>query len=283
MSHEDATVPVASEGGGVTPAPLDVTRNALIQSVGKPLMMKGWTRVQVTPVVNAALVDHGFAPLSEGSIYRILVYAKNVDKISGDKPKRKRLSPRQKKANQQRAESNAARASIRRADALFQYRSMLNAPANKLNNPMIRRAEQVQHLLIELMALDPEVAVTQIPIERCRQWTPESAEWWARFTQLCEERRQREMPDVKPMVYPRREKLDPNPVMPTQEYQLSPNQAIVYSWLKGQVGPKTVNEASEATGVDRSSVNEALNRMDALKMVRRLDQGPPYLFEVIVN
>jgi len=158
---------------------------------------------------------------------------------------------------------------------------MMNAPPGKLNNPLIRTAETIQHALVELSALDPEVAVTQIPIERCRQWTPEFAEWWWTFTQLCEERRLRETPEVPPMAYPKRQKLDPNPEVITDEYQLSPIQASVLAWLRQQRRSVLQTEVAEHVKLPDSSTYTALVRLCALKLATCDSTQQPYRYAAV--
>ena len=80
------------------------------------------------------------------------------------------------------------------------YRSMMNAPVGALNLPNLHRLEQIQELLTELSVLDPKVAVTQIPPNRCREFIQAGAQWWTEFTDLCEQRRLAETPELEPWV-----------------------------------------------------------------------------------
>ncbi len=235
-------------------------RDGLIKDLARRLLLNGRPRDEIARHVNAGLIEQGHPPLSPGSIYRILHYGTNLDHTRNrKKTKRKR--------DQRIVASNASRTNIRTSNAERQFESMMNAPPNKLNNPLIRTAEAVQHGLVELMNVPPDVAVTQIPIERCRQWTPEYAAWWTEFTRLCEERRQREIPDVPPMPYPKREKLVPRAERPRQQYQLSATQSLVYAWLV-EHGPATQPEISAGTAQPKGSVFSAMTRLELYRLVR---------------
>lgn len=145
-------------------------------------------------------------------------------------------------------------ARIRARDAELQFQSMQNAPANKLNLPLVRRAEKVQELLTELVGLDPAVAVTQLPAERCRDFTPTHAEWWVEFAALCEKRRQEETPHLAPRPY-RPPNATLNPVvlgtadLPKEERYLQPNERAVLDWLRAQDEPATITQIAVALRV----------------------------------
>lgn len=145
-------------------------------------------------------------------------------------------------------------ARIRARDAEFQFQSMLNAPPAKLNLPLVRRAEKVQELLTELVGLDPAVAVTQLPAERCRDFTPAHAEWWAEFAALCEKRRREETPGLAPRPY-RPPNATLNPVVlgtadfAKEERHLQPNERAVLDWLRTQEEPATVTQIAIALRV----------------------------------
>lgn len=252
-------------------------RDALIRALGAEIPYPG--REKLGEYINRRLLELGVDEnrlLSSGSVYRIMAYGGNVNptpeqrKTTGERRSVRR--PRRPQDARVVA-SNASSARIRAADAQHQYTSMLNAPARKLNMPLIRSAEQVQHLLVELTALDPEVAVTQIPIERCRQWTPEHAEWWLKFTQLCEQRRRAETPDVPPMRYPKRTKLVKSET-PKEEYQLSPVQASVLAWMRARKPSTwTVLTLSEGTGSSPAAVVTAVERLAQIGLVQKHDDG----------
>jgi len=247
-------------GGVIDPAPL-LDRDELIKRYARHKLLNGRPREEIARHVNACLVAEGHAPLSPGSIYRIIHYGGNLAHTRDrKKPKRK--------LDQRIVASNASRTNIRQSNAERQFESMVNAPPNKINQPLIRSAEQVQHLLVELMNVSPEVAVTQIPIERCRQWLPEQAEWWLEFTRLCEARRLAEAPEVPPMTYPKRQKLTPRVPRPRQEYQLSPTQALVYAWLRDHGRGASVIYIAEGTKLPRGSAASAIDRLELYGLVR---------------
>ena len=170
---EEASADAACEGGEASDglASFVQARDALVKIHGRPLKERGWSRTRIAVVVNEKLAEYNHPPLSEGSIYRILQYGGNLSSLVPSPASKKRKTAQQKRVDHRRREMNVNRQQIRKMNAEMQYESMLNAPPNKLNNPFIRSAEQVQHLLIEMMSMDPETAVTQIPIERCRQWS----------------------------------------------------------------------------------------------------------------
>jgi hypothetical protein len=248
------------EGQGEIDLTLPLGRDALIKSFARHKLLNGRPRDEIARHVNAELVAHGLNPLSPGSIYRIIYYGGNIAHSRDRKKQRRQRDPRL-------VESNASRTNIRQSNDERQFESMLNAPPGKLNNPLIRTAELVQHALVELMNIPPEVAVTQIPIERCRQWTPEYAAWWSEFTRLCEERRRAETPDVPMMPYPRREKIVPRVPRPRQEYQLSAIQAVVYAWLV-EHGPATQIDITAGTSQPKGSVFSAITRLELYGLVR---------------
>lgn len=138
-------------------------------------------------------------------------------------------------------------ARIRATNAELQYQSMLNAPASKLNLPLLRRAEKVMECLTELIAVDPDKAASQLPIERCREFTIAHAEWWARFAAACEERRQQETPDLAPRPFrPLNSVLNPvvlgTKQLPAEERHLPPGERAVLDWLRARIEPATVVE-----------------------------------------
>lgn len=160
-------------------------------------------------------------------------------------PARSRI-PRDR-ASREQAVSELAR--IRAIDAEHQYNSMLNAPPQKLNLPLIRRAEKIMELLTELIALDPAKAVSQLPIERCRDFTVAHAAWWSEFARLCEERRVAETPNLPPRPF-RPVNAVLNPVvlgtveLPTEERALSPGERAALDWIRAQSEPVTVTQVA---------------------------------------
>lgn len=140
-------------------------------------------------------------------------------------------------------------ARIRAIDAEHQYNSMLNAPPQKLNLPLIRRAEKIMEMLTELIALEPGVAVSQLPIERCREFTMAHAAWWSEFARLCEERRATEIPDLAPRPF-RPVNAVLNSVvlgtseLPTEERALSPGERAALDWIRAQETPVTVTQVA---------------------------------------
>jgi ParB-like chromosome segregation protein Spo0J len=164
-----------------------------------------------------------------------------------DNPKPQKAAPKPAPVSQPDVPDLGSAARIRAVDAEMQFRSMLNAPPAKLNLPLVRRAEKVQELLTELIGLDPAVAVTQLPPERCRDFTPTHAEWWAEFTALCEKRRQEETPQLAPRPYrPPNATLNPVVVgtadLPKEERHLQPNERAVLDWLRVQDEPATITQ-----------------------------------------
>jgi hypothetical protein len=164
-----------------------------------------------------------------------------------DTPKRQKATPKPVPVSQPDVPDLGPAARIRAVDAEMQFRSMLNAPPAKLNLPLVRRAEKIQELLTELIGLDPAVAVTQLPPERCRDFTPTHAEWWAEFTALCEKRRQEETPQLAPRPYrPPNATLNPVVVgtadLPKEERHLQPNERAVLDWLRTQTEPATITQ-----------------------------------------
>jgi hypothetical protein len=158
----------------------------------------------------------------------------------------------------------AAQARIRARDAELKYTSMLNAPNSKLNIPMLDRASKVQETLLELSGLKPEVAVTQMPAMRCREFAGEHslkmAAWWIRFVELCEERRRTETPDLPP-VYKRSRLAAVNPVIGTGGVRLTAAGQAVHDWLEKQAEPVTVIEAAVATKLNRDTAAKVLRQL----------------------
>lgn len=77
-------------------------------------------------------------------------------------------------------------------------------PVGAVNLPMLDRASQVigglrrSKALSELCALDPEIAATQMPAVRCREYSGalDLVAWLAKFIAACDERRQTETPTL---------------------------------------------------------------------------------------
>lgn len=140
-------------------------------------------------------------------------------------------------------------ARIRAIDAECQFQSMLNAPPQKLNLPLIRRAEKIMEMLTELIALEPAVAAGQLPIERCREFTMVHAAWWSEFSRICEERRVAETPDLPPRPF-RPVNAVLNSVvlgaaeLPTEERALSPGERAVLDWVRAQNEPVTATQVA---------------------------------------
>lgn len=142
-------------------------------------------------------------------------------------------------------------ARIRAQDAGLQYQSMLNAPPAKLNLPLLRRAERISEMLSELIALDPAVAASQLPTDRCRDFTVLHAAWWAQFAAACDERRARETPDLQPRPYrPSHAVLNPvvlgTSELPKEERHLQPGERAVLDWLRTRTDPATATEIAVA-------------------------------------
>lgn len=140
-------------------------------------------------------------------------------------------------------------ARIRAIDAEHQYNSMLNAPPQKLNLPLIRRAEKIMEMLTELIALDPATAAGQLPIERCREFTVAHAAWWSEFARLCEARRAAETPDLAPRPFrPLNAVLNPvvlgTAELPTEERALSPGERAALDWIRSQDEPVTATQVA---------------------------------------
>jgi hypothetical protein len=158
-------------------------------------------------------------------------------------------------------------ARVAAVDAELQFKSMLNAPVAKLNLPLVRRAEKIQELLTELVGLDPEVAVTQLPPERYRDFTPAHAAWWAEFTALCEKRRADETPNLPPRPY-RPPNAALNPVvlgtadLPKEERHLQPNERAVLDWLRSTDDPATATQI--AVGLRARSKDAIQTRLRTL-------------------
>lgn len=140
-------------------------------------------------------------------------------------------------------------ARIRAVDTEHQYNSMLNAPAQKLNLPLIRRAEKIMEMLTELIALDPAMAAGQLPIERCREFTVAHAAWWSEFARHCEERRAAETPHLQPRPFrPVNAVLNSvvlgGTALPTEERALSPGERAVLDWVRAQDEPVTATQVA---------------------------------------
>lgn len=174
----------------------------------------------------------------------------------------------------------AAQARIRASDAELKYKSMLNAPTGKLNIPMLDRASKVQELLLELSGLEPEVAVTQMPAMRCREYAGEHstkmAQWWLRFVELCEQRRRAETPDLPP-VYKRSRLATLNPVMGGGGVRLTAAAQAVHDWLEKQAEPVTVIEAAVATKLNRTTVAKAIRQLCQMGSVEEVGKVNNFL------
>jgi hypothetical protein len=127
------------------------------------------------------------------SMYRYL-YAKSQSTSSPTS------SPTSQPIPEKRRDELAELAGIRDQGAETRYAAMLNCPPGAVNRPLLDRLEKITEALGDLVELKPEDAVTMIPETRYREFCDSGrAEWLSRFTELCEEYRARETPDLKPL------------------------------------------------------------------------------------
>jgi Predicted transcriptional regulators len=172
--------------------------------------------------------------------------------------------PTSQKPERQLPEHVIAQARIRKAHAESLYRSMLNAPQNKLNLPLIERASKIQEFLVELSAVPVERAVTQLPAMRCREFNVEMAKWWLEFVTACEARRAAETPELSTLH--KRSLLDVlNPVVAgssqlpvPDERLLRPSTRAALDWLRRQSEPVTAVQVAVGIRGRRSTATDDL-------------------------
>ena len=91
-----------------------------------------------------------------------------------------------------------------------QRNSARNAPAGKLNLSGLRRARALRGGMIEMAALvPPERFVSQIPIEACREFTEDIAEWWIEMSKLAAKRLRSEGAGLPELANVQRPKASP--------------------------------------------------------------------------
>jgi len=148
-------------------------------------------------VVVAKLLDQGrtIGQIAEQTGARYGTARQDVEIIRGPGKKTKKKAP----ADPATAEKRKRReqlGEIRDRHARRLYEAMCNAPRNAVNTPMLNRATKAVQALAELAALDPEVAASQVPAVRCREYSGCAglAEWLMKFIEFCDDRRRLETP-----------------------------------------------------------------------------------------
>jgi hypothetical protein len=149
---------------------------------------------------------------------------------------------------------------------------MGNAPAGKLNLPLLRRLERIQEALNEIMGSVPwEKAVTQIPPERAREFSTIGGQWWSSFTQASEQRWKTECPQLPP---PRAKTI------PLAERDLSRTDRAVLDWLRTKSEPVTIAETAVAVHINPAIAGSVLNKLirhDLAKTVGLLDDRKTFV------
>jgi len=178
--------------------------------------------------------------------------------------KKERPVPKKEQPRRPRLDDETAR--LRAIQAATDYQAMCNAPAGTLNIPLIRRVERIVEVIGELVALQPEEAVTQLPAERYHQFAfMHFAEWLLKFTHLCEEKRREVTPDLEPRIY--RAPRD-NPVLlgsevaPVNDERLLGNsEQVTLHWLRKQAGPTTMKAIAVGLHITDTAVQQRLRRL----------------------
>lgn len=208
-----------------------------------------------------------------GKTWNQLLRAAGIKQSGSSHPKK---TPAPKLAPKPVPKPDDALAEIRARNEAAQYRSMVNAPPRSLNLPLLRRMEQVISVLGELMALDPEIAVTQLPPERYGDFAfTEFAEWLLRFTALCEKRRQEETPDVDRTPYrPPRDAINPvifgQETLPVEDERLlSPAERRVFAWLRKQKDPVKAESIALGLKTTKAAVQQRMTRLLASGLVEK--------------
>jgi hypothetical protein len=149
-----------------------------------------------------------------------------------------------------------------------QYQSMLNAPPQTLNLPMLRRAEVIQQALDDLLELDPVAAAHQMPPERAPMFPTDTAAWWSNFAAESERRWKAEVPQLRGR---RRSRL-----IPLAERDLSRGDGQLIDWLRTMPNPVTAIEAAVAVHLQELTARAALKRLSEaglVEVVGRLENG----------
>jgi hypothetical protein len=193
------------------------------------------------------------------------------------KPKKDRPVPTRMVPSRRRDLNELDQAArIRAIDAERQYQSMLNAPSAKLNLPLLRRAEKIMEMLTELIAVDPAKAASQLPVERCRDFTLAHAEWWQRFAEACDERRRQETPDLAPRPFrPTHAVLNSvvigTKAIPMEERGLAPGERAVLEWIRAQ--PEPVTAAQICIGIRNRSKATVQLRLRTLRVSNLIEEA----------
>lgn len=180
------------------------------------------------------------------------------------------------------SEHVAAAARIRASDAETKYQSMLNAPAGKLNIPLLDRASKIQELLSEVTGITPEKAVSGIPALRCREYSVEMAEWWLAFVKLTDARRQAETPEL-PTLYRRSRLAAVNPVVQgmatigKEERHMAPREKAGIDWLRQQPMPVSTIEMATALRVSKSSARAIMMLLCASHLAEEVGKVDRFL------
>jgi len=247
--------------------------NADLATIGETFRVSGRTVERAQATVRIPEVDKQRVRNGEVGLWQVHPYRSGKNGRRDSKPKPK--PPKRQPAVTPKPDvpELTGQARVAAVDAELQFKSMLNAPPAKLNLPLVRRAEKVQELLTELVGLDPAVAVTQLPPERCRDFMPVHAAWWAEFTAQCEKRRAEETPHLPPRPY-RPPNAVLNPVvlgtadLPKEERHLQPNERAVLDWLRVQDDPVTVTQIAVGLKVrSKDAIQTRLRTLSASGLV----------------
>jgi ParB-like chromosome segregation protein Spo0J len=122
-------------------------------------------------------------------------YPRHSKKPRSDAAKRKQAD------RQRQADRRATERRIKAEDAVRLENSARNAPPGKLNLPALRMARDINAQMLKLADLvEPDVFVSQIPIEACREFmTRCHLLWWDKVSDLATDRLAVEAPDLPPL------------------------------------------------------------------------------------
>jgi hypothetical protein len=133
------------------------------------------------------------------------------------------------------------------------YQSMLNAQPGNQNNPFMRRAIRIQQDLDDVSELTPEKAASHVMVKDLGAFPSEGARWWLRFTELCEQRREAEAPEVPVHRVFR--------AIPLAQRDLTKQDWEVLSWLRNRPEPVTAVEAARAFRAHEDTARRQLGRL----------------------
>jgi len=251
-----------SVGGRKTSEVVAVRINAELEEMGETKRVSG--KMVERSRMTARLPVETKQKVRDGEISMTAALRPSLRAAKQDRAQKQERPVSEKRPERPRLDDETAR--LRAIQAATDYEAMRNAPPGTLNIPLIRRVERIVEVIGDLVALEPEEAVTQLPAERYHQFAfMHFAEWLLKFTHLCEEKRRELTPDLEPRIY--RTPRD-NPVILQREVAavdderlLGTAEQVALHWLRKQSEPVTMKGIAVGLRISESAAQQRLRRL----------------------